>query len=226
VCRIAEHCSRADSEDDFTAWNYGITTTPHIEWEYVANPDPKKQYTGEATLENAHGRTRQSVEELMAKDKIKKGQLSPEELIALRLYTGPMFVKYNCILRGFPKQVIDGLKGNKYVTTLHAIVSGIRKLGRVEPIPEGRCVYRGLGGMLLPKAFHDPDELGCMGGVERAFMSTTTKRAIAVQYSGNKTPTIFQISIGQIDMGASLNVLSQYAGEVCVCVYMCVCVCT
>jgi len=47
VCRIAEHCSRADSEDDFTAWNYGITTTPHIEWEYVANPDPKKQYTGE-----------------------------------------------------------------------------------------------------------------------------------------------------------------------------------
>jgi len=47
VCRIAEHCSRADSEDDFTAWNYGITTTPHMEWEYVANPDPKKQYTGE-----------------------------------------------------------------------------------------------------------------------------------------------------------------------------------
>ena len=117
------------------------------------------------------------------------------------------------ILRGFPKGAIDGLKGNRYVTTLHAIVSGIRKLARVEPIPDGRCVYRGLGGMLLPSAFHDPDALGCMGGVERAFMSTTTKRAIAVQYSGNKTPTIFQISIGQIDMGASLNVLSQYAGE-------------
>lgn len=99
------------------------------------------------------------------------------------------------------------------MTTLHAIVSGIRKLGRVEPIPAGRCVYRGLGGMLLPSAFHDPNELGCMGGVERAFMSTTTKREIAVQYSGNKTPTIFQISIGQIDMGASLNILSQYAGE-------------
>ena len=74
-------------------------------------------------------------------------------------------------------------------------------------------MYRGLGGMLLPKAFHDKNELGCMGGVERAFMSTTTKREIAVQYSGKKTPTIFQISIGQIDMGASLNVLSQYAGE-------------
>lgn len=208
-----DHCERADSEDDFTAWNYGITTKPMIEWEYVVNPDPNKEYFGEATAENSHGRTRQTVAELMAKDKIIQARLSKEELIGLRLYTGPMFVKYNCILRGFPKAVVDGLKGNRYVTTLHAIVSGIRKLGRVEPIPEGRCVYRGLGGMLLPTAFHKPDELGCMGGVERAFMSTTTKRAIAVQYSGNKTPTIFQISIGQIDMGASLNILSQYAGE-------------
>ena len=52
-----------------------------------------------------------------------------------------------------------------------------------------------------------------MGGVERAFMSTTTKREIAIQYSGNKTPTIFQINIGQVDMGASLNLLSQYQGE-------------
>ena len=210
----ADHCGRADSYDNFTAWNYGITTTPSVEWEYVVNPDPNKTYFGEWSQENTHGRTRQSVAELLAKDKIVKAKLSKEELIALRLYTGPMFVKYNCILRGFPKAVIDGLKGNRYVTTLHAIVSGINKLSRVEPIPEGRCVYRGLGGMLLPKAFHEPDPLGCMGGVERAFMSTTTKRAIAVQYSGNKTPTIFQISIGQIDMGAN----------VCVCVCVCVCV--
>jgi hypothetical protein len=208
-----EHMERADSRDEFTAWNYGLTTTPHVEWEYVVFPDPNTIYCGEATAENSHGRTRQTVAELMAKDKIVAAQLSREELIALRLYTGPMFVKYNCILRGFPKAVMDGLKGNHYVTTLHAIVSGIRKLGRVEPIPKGRCVYRGLGGMLLPKCFHEPNELGCMGGVERAFMSTTTKREIAVQYSGNKTPTIFQISIGQIDMGASLNILSQYAGE-------------
>jgi hypothetical protein len=124
----ADHCSRADSEDGFTAWNYGIHTTPSIEWEYVVRPDPDKKYDGEASEENSHGRTRQSVEELLAKDKIKKAKLSKEELIALRLYTGPMFVKYNCILRGFPKAVIDGLKGNRYVTTLHAIVSGINKL--------------------------------------------------------------------------------------------------
>lgn len=75
--------------------NYGITTKPFIEWEYVVNPDPNKEYFGEATPENSHGRTRQTVDELMAKPKIVQAQLSREELIALRLYTGPMFVKYN-----------------------------------------------------------------------------------------------------------------------------------
>ena len=59
------------------------------------NPDPNKEYFGEATPENSHGRTRQTVDELMAKPKIIEAQLSREELIALRLYTGPMFVKYN-----------------------------------------------------------------------------------------------------------------------------------
>jgi Ca2+-binding EF-hand superfamily protein len=210
---LAEHCARADSSDDFTAWNYGITSTPRIEWEFVVCPDANTIYFGEFSAENLHGRTRQTIDELMAHPKIIKAKLSREELIALRLYTGPMFVKYNCILRGFPKTSIDGLKGNRYVTTLHAIVSGIRKMGRVEPIPEGRCVFRGLGGMILPSCFHEPNELGCMGGVERAFMSTTTKREIAIQYSGNKTPTIFQINIGEVDMGASLNLLSQYQGE-------------
>ena len=46
------------------------------------------EYFGEATAENSHGRTRQTVAELMSKDKIVNAQLSKEELIALRLYTG------------------------------------------------------------------------------------------------------------------------------------------
>ena len=59
--------------------NYGITTKPFIEWEYVVNPDPNKEYFGEATPENSHGRTRQTVDELMAKPKIVQAQLSREE---------------------------------------------------------------------------------------------------------------------------------------------------
>ena len=44
--------------------------------------------------------------------------------------TGPMFCKYNAVLRGFPKAVFDNLKGNKYATTIHLIVSGVIKLSR------------------------------------------------------------------------------------------------
>lgn len=85
----------------------------------------------------------------------------------------------------------------------------------MEELPKGRTVFRGLGGMMLPEAFHQPDEFGCRGGVEFAFLSTTTKREVAVQYSGTGAglPTIFEIAVGQVDRGASLKVLSQYAGE-------------
>ena len=41
-----------------------------------------------------------------------------------------MYYKYNAVLRGFPKEVVDALKGNKYKTTIHLIVSGVIKLSR------------------------------------------------------------------------------------------------
>ena len=122
---MQEHTARGDSGKEFVAWNYGIHTTPAIEWEYVVCPARDKVYDGEASEDTPHGRTRQTVDELLAKDKIVRARLTREELIALRLYTGPMFVKYNCILRGFPQSTMDELMGNRYVTTLHAIVSGI-----------------------------------------------------------------------------------------------------
>ena len=43
---------------------------------------------------------------------------------------GPMYCKYNAVLRDFPQSMVDGLKGNKYATTLHLIVSGVIKLSR------------------------------------------------------------------------------------------------
>ena len=36
--------------------------------------------------------------------------LTREEVIAIRLFTGPMFMKYNAVLRGFPQAVIDKCK--------------------------------------------------------------------------------------------------------------------
>jgi hypothetical protein len=41
-----------------------------------------------------------------------------------------MYCKYNAVLRGFPKAVVDDLKGNTYATTIHLVVSGVIKLSR------------------------------------------------------------------------------------------------
>lgn len=42
--------------------------------------------------------------------------------------------------------MLESLKGNRYITTIHAIVSGIIKLSQIAPLPKDRKVYRGLGG--------------------------------------------------------------------------------
>ena len=41
-----------------------------------------------------------------------------------------MYRKYNAVLTGFPQAVLDGLKGNKYATTIHLVTSGVMKLSR------------------------------------------------------------------------------------------------
>jgi hypothetical protein len=62
------------------------------------------------------------------------------QVIAIRLFTGPMFMKYNAKLRQFPPAGVQALKGNGYVTTIHAVVSAIIKLSRTWRIPHDRKV--------------------------------------------------------------------------------------
>ena len=62
------------------------------------------------------------------------------QVIAIRLFTGPMFMKYNAKLRQFPPAGVQALKGNGYVTTIHAVVSAIIKLSRTWKIPHDRKV--------------------------------------------------------------------------------------
>ena len=52
------------------------------------------------------------------------------------------------------------------------------------------------------------------GGVEFGFMSTTARREVAVQYTaGKEMPTIFEIAVGQVDRGATIDFVSQYPSE-------------
>jgi len=133
--------------------------------------------------------------------KAKSAGLTEVETIGLRLYSGPGFINYN--------QVLRKLVEKKYITTIHAIVSGIIKLASIMKLPFDRNVWRGLSDIELPEEFWNEDEYGARGGVEFGIMSTTTNMKVAVQYSSHGgRPTVFKIEIGQVDRGAELNWIS------------------
>ena len=63
------------------------------------------------------------------------------------------------------------------------------------------CVYRGMSGGTLPEEFRIPDEFGVRGGVEKAFMSTTTDRSVAMGYASGghgATPSSTWSAIGSL----------------------------
>ena len=195
ITMFREHCQSHESQAIFhPPNNEAMKTTPHMEWHYVVEFDPLQEYPGADEREGA------PLHAFLSHKNAKKAGLTRPETIGLRLYTGPMFARYNSVLRGGQKE---------YVTTIHAIVSGIIKLAAIMVLPVGRKVYRGLSGLQLPPEFWNQDEYGARGGVEFGIMSTTTQKNIAVQFSTHgSTPTIFEIEIGQVDRGAELKWIS------------------
>mmetsp|Transcript_48462 Transcript_48462/g.151973 ORF Transcript_48462/g.151973 Transcript_48462/m.151973 type:complete len:501 (+) Transcript_48462:1614-3116(+) len=103
-----------------------------------------------------------------------------------------------------------------YVTTIRMIASGILKLSKLSSLPPNRKVYRGLANVKLPVFMVSSDHLGFRGAVEPAFMSTTTRKEVAIQYLQLKhdvSPKILEMEVGQIDRGADVAWLSQYPAE-------------
>ena len=139
-----------------------------------------------------------------------------DECIAGRLYTGPMYEKYNAALRQasgapilverFKKQCHDNL----YSTTIHAINSCVIKLSK---LTQAVKVWRGFKGATLPRQFFEPNDAGVRGGIEYGFSSTTTDRDQAVIYASGNQSTIFEMQMGMVDRGADLSWLSQYPHE-------------
>ena len=167
-----------------------------------------------------HERRIVPIEELLQRPLAKKAKLTRAEMIAVVLYTGPMFVVYNGILRQYPKELYDVFvkSDNRFSTTIFVLVSAIQKLSRCMHIPAGMLLFRGLGGTLeLPDSFTIADENGCKGWTEFGFMSTTADRAVAVQYSGVKDrkpqASIMEIRPNAVDRGADISEFSQYPGE-------------
>jgi hypothetical protein len=124
---------------------------------------------------------------------------------------------YGTILRRFPADVFATFErgSNLFSTTIHVLASAVTKLARHVKIPEGRLLYRGLGGTLeLPDSFFKADGLGRSGFCEWSFMSTTEDRKVAVQYSGvlekRPAPTVMAMCPSAVDRGACIMEYSQH----------------
>ncbi len=109
---------------------------------------------------------------------------------------------------------IPNISGNRYTTTIHVLVSTVLKISQKTKVPEGRRVFRGLGGMVLDDKWFNSDVRRTRGGVELGFLSTTLNRSTAMEYSGVKKGRgiVLEIDVGAIDCGAQLDCLSQYPG--------------
>ena len=178
--------------------------------------EPKREFllvVGLILLERKTSRRKMpNIDTLLCSNISQKAKLRREEVMGIVLYTGPMHYAYNRDLRS-PFCLL-------YATTIFAITSAIVKLTRVQHIPSGSVVYRGLGGNArFPEFFYHSDSLGSKGIIaELAFMSTTKNWETAIKYSGvtdkdKKEPTVLEIQMTSIDRGADIEQFSQYAHE-------------
>ena len=162
------------------------------------------------------GRKRLGIKKLMEREKemIRKCHLILEELLATYLYTGPGFIPMNSICRNYPEKMIkllegeDGGEANRLCTTIFCVSSALKKLGRSTEVPASRTVYRGIGKMKLPGQFWTPSgDPPWRGGVERAFMSTTADKDVALFYADGKG-TVVEIAVGRVQIGGDVSFLS------------------
>jgi WD40 repeat protein len=207
-----EHCERAGCDVNFSTGNYKITTTPRQEWKYIVENIP--------CPDMGHERRIISISELLQRGISKQAKLCEEEVIAIVLYTGPMFQIYNTILRQYPEDKFEIFRDgdNLFSTTIFVLVSAVQKLSRFTRIPLGTQLYRGLGGKVdLPDIFFQIDDKGCSGYAEWGFLSTTSDRDVALGYSGVKErrpkAMVMVIETSSIDRGADISEFSQYPGE-------------
>jgi ankyrin repeat protein len=166
--------------------------------------------------------------------RVKLARLRRCDVLALVLYTGPMFVLYNALLRsfGFCGAVAADIEfasdefwaqwkavdieswvkssGHKFTNTIHALASAIKKLQGLAAEEPSTRLYRGLGGLDVA-AF-----VASCGFTDKAFMSTTKDRKIALGYSGvhkGLVGTILCIETSTTNNGAVISEFSQYPGE-------------
>uniref|UniRef100_A0A7S0MRC3 NAD(P)(+)--arginine ADP-ribosyltransferase n=1 Tax=Cryptomonas curvata TaxID=233186 RepID=A0A7S0MRC3_9CRYP len=203
----AEHCSRPDSDLLFKSPCGETVTSAKVEWMTVIEKSTETVIENSEACKLEGDRIVPKISHLAL-----GGMMAKEEIISVVLYTGPMFVKYNCILRRHPAEEYEDQKSmnSLYTTTICLLVSALVKIARSQVnTPRNRVLYRGLSG-------EDPFALWLPCHSGQGLTSTTKDQTVALKFSGvNKGkpwPTIYEISSGDLQHGADVTFFSQYPG--------------
>ena len=233
-----------DADEIFTTSNYNITTTPRIEYNlaktggtyysdlamktrdisrlsHLSEEEIKLvQEGGEARCGNGPARLLRPLSSYRHLEVTKKANLSEHEVMAIVLYTGPMYLCWNAALRQFPPDLHQRLEnsGNKYSSSIHILSSAIKKIQQSgHALLQNTVLYRGLSGAKLPDEIFVPhQQTRRVGMTEFGVQSTTSDLNVAINYSGIHTghvATVLAVKISQVDSGAYLGDFSQYPAE-------------
>ena len=151
-------------------------------------------------------------------------QLTLDEVLAVRLYTGPGYQPVNDFLRqlgqlsGAIRDDVATSVGLTFTATTALLCSAIRKLSAVAPPEEvEQPLYRAVRGE-LPHSFWVKDKQGMICAVDTGFMSTSKNRETPIHYMGQNGNVLWELApSGESDTayhrGASVELLSQFPGE-------------
>jgi len=233
---MADECGR---DQRWTDWK-GVGYTLRDEWEYVsggaickegctpgtrdANNDGKmpqeflRDVNGfiEQRREAGHGVLISSAH----------AYLTLEEVLAVRLYSGPAFQPLNTFLRqiaglsGIYRREVAQHPSFTFAATVGHLCRAIRKLAAVATPEEAVTpLWRGVRGELT-RGFWVPDEQGLVCAVDMAFMSTSRHRQTPIDYlQADGEPNVLWALQPTVETdagfhrGASIESLSQFAGE-------------
>uniref|UniRef100_A0A6V2X9S2 Mono(ADP-ribosyl)transferase n=1 Tax=Emiliania huxleyi TaxID=2903 RepID=A0A6V2X9S2_EMIHU len=212
-------------------WAYVVGTAGAMSSEKRTETFAGKRDEGEnhgLSVEQFMKRTRDDMRARAAKLKIhleEADYLSRDEVLSLRLYTGPGYQPINEWLRNIGR--LDGplrvrlarSPGLTYSATLLHISSAIRKLARVSmPEERSRTLWRGIVGE-LPHTFWRADRAGLLCVTDLGLMSTSTGKDTPIKYmDGMGANVLWEIHADEEDdagfhCGVDVSLLSQFAGE-------------
>jgi hypothetical protein len=216
----AEHCLAPDSNTVFTPPSYPtLSCTPKGEFLFVVGEDgidqkewklkcgaPKTWGSGSMV----EGRNNKSLYDLSQSSEAQAANLVLEEVLALRLCSGPLRHIYDAILEQVSTSEVL-ISRNTYPTTIALIVSAIKKLSAVATPPENGAVWRSLAsGVRLSTVFFERDEQGFAWGMVTGFMATSRDKSVALKYTSGEgegegsSRTVFKILLDKMSLGANI----------------------